>query len=98
MCKLQQITHKCNIKPAYVKFVSDSPDEFVGVYTSTKIHKNNNSFLTIPTLSSKNLIFFHILMHLRSRQKENGSKIPPHEINLSVKLFLQPTKLRKISI
>ena len=60
-----------------------------------KIHRYNHLFLIIPTLSSK-LLCVDIIAHLRSPQKENRSKIPAHEIYRSVKVFLQPIKLREI--
>ena len=62
-----------------------------------KIHKNNNSFLIIPTLSSKTYCV-DIIAHFRSQQKENSSEIPAHGSYRSVKLFLQPIKLFEISI
>ena len=43
-------------------------------------------------------IFVDIIVHYRSWRKENSSEIPAHRIYQSVKLFLQPIKLREISI
>ena len=62
-----------------------------------KIHKNNNSFLIIPTFSSK-WYFVNIIGHSRSWRKENSFGIPVHGIYRSVKLFLQPIKWLEISI
>ena len=38
-----------------------------------------------------------ILLHM-SRRKDNSSETPAHGLYRSVKLFLQPIKLREISI
>ena len=62
-----------------------------------KIHKNKYTFLIIPIFSSKSY-FVDIIAHFRSWQKENSSEIPARGIYRSVKLFLQPIKLREISI
>ena len=43
-----------------------------------KSHKNNK-FLIIPTLSS-NHTFVDIIVHFRSRWKQNSSEIPAHGI------------------
>ena len=61
------------------------------------IHKNDNSFLIIPTLPSTS-IFAHIIVYFSSQRKEHISKIPAHGISRSVKLFLQPIKLHEINI
>ena len=63
-----------------------------------KIHKNNNSFLIIPTLSSKSYFCRHYFTHFRNWRKEASSEIPVLGIYRSVKLFLQPIKLHEISI
>ena len=44
------------------------------------------------------IIFIDIIVHFRSRRKENDSEIPAHGIYRNVKRFLQPFKLREISI
>ena len=46
----------------------------------------------------KNHFFVDNIVHFRSRWKENRSKIPVLGIYWNVKLFLQPIKLREISI
>ena len=79
-CKLWWITHKLS-KARRVLHID-------------KIHKNDNSSLIIPTLSSKS----YFIVHFRIRWKENSSEIHAHGIYRSVKLFLQPIKLREISI
>ena len=61
-----------------------------------KIHKNNNSFLFIPTLSSKSYFCRHNCT-CRSRRKENSSEIPADGFCRSLKLFLRPIKLCEIS-
>ena len=46
------------------------------------------------------VLFLSTLLHisLRNQRKENSSEIPAHGIYRSVELFLQPIKLRGISI
>ena len=58
---------------------------------------NVRKALIIPT-SHQNLIFVDIIAYFRSRRKENSCEIPAHGIYRSVKLFLQPIKLRELSI
>ena len=49
-----------------------------------KIHKNDNSFLIIPTFSSKSHFCWH---YFRSQRKDNSSQILAHGIYQSVKHF-----------
>ena len=49
-------------------------------------------------LCHQNRIFDDIIVYFRIRWKENSSEIHTHGIYRSVKLFLQPIKLRKISV
>ena len=53
-----------------------------------KIHKNDNSFLIIPTLSSKSY-FGDIIGYFRSQRKENSSEIPAYGIYWSA-IFFSP--------
>ena len=98
MCKLRRITHKLN-----------NPKGFMlslwvirrSLYID-KIHKNNNSFLIIPTLSSESY-FVSTLLHIlepaeKKKKKKNSSEILAHRIYRSVKLFLQPDKLHEVTI
>ena len=70
---------------------------FTRVYTLIKSTKIIIHFLQFQ-LFHQNRIFVDIIVHLRSLRKENISGIPAHGIYRGVKLFLQPVKLRKISI
>ena len=49
-------------------------------------------------MSSKSYFCRHLLYILGASGKANSSEIPVHGIHRSVKLFLQPVKLREISI
>ena len=51
-----------------------------------KIHKYNNLFLIIPTLSSKSY-FVDIILHFGNWRNEKGSKIPALRVNRSVRAY-----------
>ena len=93
MCKLRWITQKLSKARMALCEVCE---RFAGVYTSIKSTKNNYSFFIILTLQS--LIFVDIIANFLSRWKENSSGIPAYGIYRSIELFLQPIKLRTISI
>ena len=71
------ITHRVNPEGLYIKFM--------GLWMILQslhmgeVHRNNNSFLVIPTLSSKSFFFFfvhiYISAHVRSQRKENSLEI-----------------------
>ena len=57
-----------------------------------KIHKNDNSFLIIPTFISVDKT-----AHFWRRRNENSSYITAHGIYWNIKLFLQPISIKKRS-